>query len=401
MKENLELKKIKEQRKRIFTKSIFFDLLLLIPPIIIQIGLVLLAVTTFTSSLLLTYFVLPMFYTVERRITAKISGIGNSDFSYADGYKSFFRKREGGIFGIILAFIGSLALGILFYFVLSTTFPYLCNTFEGARDVYNTIYDTLNSTGTVDQKQFIEYLSTNMPLLSRPLTILIGCVCFVPTLYFFFYCVDTNLCDHYLASIVLPDIDLNISASEARGLSRGSFKRYLFKKRFSYSFRLNWIYYLLYTLFYAGTLYLFSNIQAINIPMMLLLVVATPSMSICYATILNYFILANEYATLEVIANDLLNALPEPLKASIYQTYINPNYNHGMESEVRGCFIPSNVSHFSNESDNYYKKEETEASYEPKEERKEESKKSSEPKFGMFDFSSNEETENKNNEDKK
>ncbi len=400
MKENLELKKIKEQRKRIFNKSIFLDLLLLIPPIIIQIGLVLLACTTFTSSLLLTYFVLPMFYTVERRITAKISGIGNSDFSYADGYRCFFRKREGGIFGIILSFIGSLALGILFYFALSTTFPYLCNTFEGAREVYDTIYENLSSNGMVDQKQFIEYLSTNMHLLSRPLAILIGCVCFVPTLYFFFYCVDTNLCDHYLASIVLPDIDLNISASEARGLSRGSFKRYLFKKRFSYAFRLNWIYYLLYALLYAGTLYLFSNIQAINIPSMLLLVIATPSLSICYATILNYFILANEYATLEVIANDLLTTLPEPLKASIYQTYINPNYNHGIESEIRGCFIPSNVNQFTNTTNNYNSNE-VETTYESKEERKEENKKSSEPKFGMFDFSSNEETENKNNEDKK
>ena len=133
---------------------------------------------------------------------------------------------------------------------------------------------------------------------------------------------------------------------------------------------------------------------------MLLLVIATPSLSICYATILNYFILANEYATLEVIANDLLSTLPEPLKASIYQTYINPNYNHGIESEIRGCFIPSNVNQFTNTT-NSYNSNEVETTYESKEERKEENKKSSEPKFGMFDFSSNEETENKNNEDKK
>ena len=402
MKENLEYQKIKEQRKRIFSKSIFIDLLLLIPPIIIETGLVLIALTTFSASLFLTYFVLPMFYTVERRITAKISGIGNSHFSYGDGYRAFFQKREGGIFGIILSLIGCFALAILLYFILSFTFPYLCNSFNGAREVYDTINETLNSTGTINQKQFLEYLNNNIYLLSRPATILLGVVMFLPTILFFFYFVNTNLCDHYLSSIVLPDIDLNISASESRGLSRGSFKKYNFKKRFFYSLKLNWMYYLLYTLLYGATLYLFSSINAANTPMMSLLMLATPSISILYACILDYFILANEYATLEVIAPQLLDYLPAPLKASIYQTYINSNYIHGMESEIRGSFIPSERMYESRQENTTF----TETIYEPKEENKDENKTSSSagPKYGFFDFSSNDDkdtNDTNNKEDNK
>lgn len=384
MKTNEQYKQICEKRKKIFTKDIFLDLLLLLPPILVETGIIIIALTTGFISLFLTYFVLPMFYTVERRIRAKISGIGNQHFSYADGYKAFFRQRDGGIFGIILSLLASLAIGLLFYFIIGFSFPMLCNSFEGAREVYDTIYNTINSQGAVDYKQFQEYLSTHIFYLSRPLTILVGCILFVPTFYFYFYRININLTDHYLATIVLPDIDLNISASEARSLSRGSFRRFLFKKGFSYSLRLNWIYYLIYAVLYALTLSLFASISAINSPMMSILILATPSISVLYGCILNYFCLANEYAVLEVIAPELLEKLPTPLKESIYQTYINKSYIHGIESEIRGCFVPQSSTYQS-----YRAQEETNPFvYEPKqEEPKDSGSDKTTPQSGVFDFS--------------
>lgn len=407
MKNDIQYESIKERRKKLYTKDIFVDLLLLIPPILVETGIVLVSLTTYSVSLFLTYFVLPMFYTVERRISAKISGIGNAKFSYVDGYKSFFQQRAGGIFGVILSLVGMFALALLFYFLLSPSFPSLCNAFDGARDVYDHIYDVTSSSGTIDYKAFIEYLSSNIHYLSKPMSIMVGCIMFVPTFYFFFYCISTNLCDHYLASIVLPDIDLNISASESRGLSRGSFKRFLFKKRMIYALKQNWLFYLIYALLYAATLYLFSNISAFNGPTMNLLILATPSISILYACILNYFCLANEYATLEVIADDLLTALPSPLKSSIYQTYINPSYTHGMESEVRGCFVPSSESY--NDFKSTYQNPYTDFSSAAKPEQEEtKSKDETTPKdeketdiqFGVFDFSKKDDSDN-NKEDKK
>lgn len=403
MKNNVQYESIKERRKKIYTKDIFVDLLLLIPPILVETGIVLVSLTTYSVSLFLTYFVLPMFYTVERRISSRISGIGNPKFSYIDGYKAFFQQRAGGIFGIILSIIGMLALALLFYFLLSPSFPSLCNAFDGARDVYDHIYEVTSSSGTIDYKDFVEYVSANIHYLTKPMTIMVGCIMFVPSFYFFFYCISTNLCDHYLASIVLPDIDLNISASESRGLSRGSFKRFLFKKRLSYALKQNWVFYLIYVLLYAATLYLFSNISAFNGPTMSLIILATPSISIFYACILNYFCLANEYATLEVIANDLLALLPSPLKSSIYQTYINTNYIHGMESEVRGCFVPSSDS--GNSFNETYQNPYTDFSRAPKNQTDEEKKnpeesnskeeKETDIQFGMFDFSNKDDSDNK------
>lgn len=392
MEKNETYNAIKERRKKIYTLNILVDLLLLIPPVIIEGGLLLLSMNSFLLSLFLTYFVLPMFYTVERRISSRISGIGPSNFSYADGYKAFFQQRAGGIFGIILSGIGSLALALLFYVILSSFFPSLCSAFDGAREVYDTLYNALTSAGRMDSQEFTMYLQENAHLLSQPLTILIGCVFFMPSFYFFFYRIDSNLCDHYLATIVLPDIDLNISASESRGLSHISFRSSLHNKRVNYALRQNWPYYLGYTILYALNLFLFSNIKASNSISMCFLMMATPSLSILYGVILNYFCLANEYATLEVIANDLLTSLPEAMKNSIYQTYINTNYIHGIESEIRGCFIPNpqQTEDTSNFQEYGSTSNPTSADEEPKPEEKKEN-----IQFGMFDFSKKDDSDNK------
>ena len=400
MKKDTQYQYIKERRKKIYTKDIFVDLLLLLPPVILEMGIALLSSISFFLSVFLTYFVLPMFYTVERRIANRISGIGSNRFSYADGYKAFFQQRAGGIFGIILSLVGSFALALLFNFLLSSSFPSLCSAFDGAREVYDHIYETISSTGIIDYRQFSSYIAENIHALSQPLTIFLGCILFVPSFYFFFYCINTNLSDHYLASIVLPDIDLNISASESRGLSRGSFKRFLFRKRLSYALRQNWPFYLIYALLYATTLYLFSMVKAVNAATLNLLMFATPSLSILYGCVLSYFCLANEYSTLEVIANDLLTLLPAPLKTSVYQTYINPNYIHGMESEVRGCFVPSSES-YDSRTENTYQNPYTTDSWKDTKNKEDSSQepKDSDVQFGMFDFSKKDNPDNK--EDRK
>ena len=68
-------RRVAERRKRAFKKSLFINLALLLPPILLTIVIVLTALSTYILSLCLLYFILPMFYTVEKRLRYDIAGI--------------------------------------------------------------------------------------------------------------------------------------------------------------------------------------------------------------------------------------------------------------------------------------------------------------------------------------
>ncbi|MFA6829224.1 MAG: hypothetical protein WCR67_00735 [Bacilli bacterium] len=334
------IKRIKERQKRIFTKDMFMNLLLLLPPILLEGLLLLTAFLTYGLSLALTYFVLPMFYTVERRIRSTISGIGTAKVTYVDGYKAFFTSAQGGIFGVIGSFLFGFMLLLFGYLILSFTIPYLCNMFNGAAEALNTITEAYNTAST-DVNAFIQSVSENIVFLVRPLTVFVGLIFFLPSAFVIFYDINGHLTDHYLCTIVLPDIDLNISASQARAISKGSFRRIIMGEKLSYSFQNNWMYYLIYTVLYGVTLFLFSMVSTSSMPVVSLVMIATPAISLLYGIILDYFCLANEYCIIEEISPLLLSRMPIPMKVSINQTFTNPNYNHGQESAIRGAFVPN------------------------------------------------------------
>lgn len=329
------------RRKRILNKGLGMNLLLLLPPLVLE-GVILIASPVlFFLPLFLTYFVLPMFYTVERRIRNNISGIGNQNFTYVDGYKAFFASAQGGIFGVILAFFSAVMLTLFLFLILGFTFPYICTNYAGAYNTYQELVKMYGDTST-DTQTVLNYLLANGPVLMQPMTIFMGALLFLPCFYLVFISINFHLTDHYLCTIVLPDIDLNISASQARALSRGSFRRLLFGERIGYDIRYNWPFYLGYAVLYGISVYFFSLVSVSSANLMAFVALATPVISLFYGLFFDYFCLSNDYAILEGIAPLLLERIPLPMRTSILQTYNNPNYIHGQESAIRGSFVPQN-----------------------------------------------------------
>ena len=333
-------RRVAERRKRTFKKSLFINLALLLPPILLTIVIVLTALSTYILSLCLLYFILPMFYTVEKRLRYDIAGIGKPGFSYADAYKAFFTQNMGGVFGALGAVLWTLLLFFFIITILENAFPAIANCFPEAGGVVEHISELFVSQNA-DMNTLMDYVVENGHLLTRPLTILFGVSAFIPLFLAIFYFFDNNLSMHYLSTIVLPDIDKNISASQARSLSKLQFGRLIQGHRLKESFRNNWPYYLAFSVLYGVILYACSFISTNNIMVLPLIILLAPSLSLFYGLLLNYFCLLNDYCVLEESQELLLSRMPAQTRLSVYQTYCSPNYVHGEESAARGCFVPA------------------------------------------------------------
>lgn len=333
------INRLKARRKRGFTKKILTNLLLFIPPLLCLSLIVLTALTTYSLSLFLIYFILPMFYTVDKRLRYDLTGIGKPDFSYADGYKAFFSSSKGGIFGVISSIFMAIAIALIFFLILSSVLDPLVNCFPEAKNTVDRINEMLSSQ-TTNYDTIIEYVASNIYNLTSPLTIFVGLVMFVPTFYVVFFAINTNLSNHYIASVVLPDIDKNISASQARNLARTTFSRLINLDKLKENFRSNWPYYLLFAAIYGLTIYGFTYVRTDNQYVMTIIFFATPTISIFTGFFLNYFCLINEYSYIEENQKLIFDRMPNNMRQMVHDTYCNPNYIHGEESAARGCFIP-------------------------------------------------------------
>ena len=67
----------------------------------------------------------------------------------------------------------------------------------------------------------------------------------------------------------------------------------------------------------------------------------TPTIACFYGLLLSFFVLYNNYAVIEEYSPAFLETMVPELKMMIYQTYNNPNYRHGEESALRGCYVPN------------------------------------------------------------
>ncbi len=330
--------RVNEFRKRGLNKNLFTNILFLLLPAFMMMCVFLVSFYSFVISFFAIYLILPMFYTAERKIYYSLTGIGKPDFSYKDGYAAFFKERKGGIFGVISSLLLSFSLFLLSYFIFMNVFPSLCGAYPESMEVFKKISQMYQDPYQNGNEMFI-YLKTNLYALSRPLSIMLSICLFLPIFVAIFFSVPTNLSHHYLATIVLPDIDKNLSASQARSLSKNSFGRPINMDRIQYNFIYNWPYMLAFILLYGGSSYLTSLIETTNSSLVPLIVVITPTVSLFYGFILQYFCIFNNYAIVETLAPSLHHTLPNPMKAYIAQAFKNPNYIHGEETSVRGPFI--------------------------------------------------------------
>ena len=332
-------KRIYKRIKNIDNKSHLLNLLLLLLPIILTIGIFIASLYSYGIPLVLLYFVLPMYYSVEKSMRNKLSGIGDGSVSYAQGYKDFFGAAQGGVFGLFSALIKTLILIFAFYLIFSTLLPYIANAF-GFGGVYTELYNLVQQRAT--SAELVNFMIEKGYLLTSSLSVLISVIFFIPQFLFLFFFVSGSLIDHFQCTIVLPDIDKNISASQARAMTRGIFKRLNFNIRFIKALKYNWYLYIMFALLYALVSYFVTKIVVTNVTLIPLVIVIVPASSLLYGIILDYFALMNSYAILEESQDYLLAKLPLQIQATLYQTFNNPEYIHAEESLVRGSFVPNN-----------------------------------------------------------
>lgn len=334
-------KQLFNRQKRLDKKYLFETFLLLLAPLFSTLIIVLFSMIGSFLPIILLYAILPMYYTVERRIRYSFTGVGKKDFNYKDGYREFFKERCNGIFGMISALLYSVCLGMLIYFIAQTFTPALFSAFPEANEVINSIGDLFMNNHA---QQAVDFLIDNFPKLIQPMSIIISIILFLPMFLLLFYTLKENLSDHFIATLTLPDIDLNLPASQGRKLGFASFGRSLMKKRLVLNFKFNWIYMVLFTLIYASSTYLCSLINSDNLFLCTLLLLLSPTISLFFGIIFLNIALINDYTVIDLLKEDLLKGIPNDMKMSIYQTYLNPEYKHGEESKAFGCPIEKYIN---------------------------------------------------------
>lgn len=337
---NQLLEKIKDRRKRGNKKELYVALCYLLLPALMVSALVLLIPYSFILSLIPVYFILPMFYTAEKRLRYVLTGIGKKDFSYIDGYNAFFKEKKGGIFGVIMALLIAFSFLLLVNLILANIVPNLLTLFPESNAVYNHLKEIL-LPNQMNTEEVLNYIADNISDLYRPLSIYVSLIFFVPIFSIFFLSIPSNLTSHYLATIVLPDIDNNVSAAQARSLAKFTLLRPLSPQRQKYQLRYNWPYYLIFVALYALSTYAFSIPTISYNALVPIFVLITPALAVFYASLLSFGCIFNDYAIMEEMAPTLLPLLPESIRISIYQAFNNPHYIHGEETAMRGGYVPN------------------------------------------------------------
>ena len=380
------LTKVKKRKKALDSNSHLMNILMLILPsflVAIIFGVVagLALYSRFFSISLLSFvvLVLPMFYTVEKRLRASIYGAGKKDFNFIEGYKTFFSNRQSGIFGVFTSLTTSIMIAAVFYLMFFRFFSVFCSPFAGASDALETI-------ANLETNNF-EAIQANLVYLIKPGIVIASTIFFLPLLYLIFYSLNSNLSDHYLATVVLPDIDLNLSAAQARSLSKVSFKRYLNGTLFKLRFKMNYPIYIIFVALYVGSTFLFISFDYstnTNIFFSCLCIVLVPLTALIYGLVLNYECLINEYILADELSPSLHEILPKAIKESVKATYRNPGYIHGDESLLKGSFFVEDNYVFDSNKDNTFNKDasgvETYTAYNAD---------SEEVKGGVLDFTGN------------
>ncbi len=325
--------------RRIFNKGLLVDLLSLLAPVFLLMVLFFMTVLTYGMSLLLIYFILPMFYAIDRRVRYDINGIGKRKLGFLDGYKAFFQSNKGGIFGVTLVIFAGLGLCVLCCVIVGLSIPNIVSCFPDAKPTYLDLMGKF-SEGHTSRLEMMEFLMENIYKLTRPLTIYVGVSLFFPLFFIIFLGVNENLVFHYISSILFPDLDLNVSSSQSRSVAK-SFSKGFTGYRLSETVKLNLPIYLLFGCMYGFALWGTSYIQVQDSSIVPLVTLIVPCGAVVMGTYMNHFCLANAYVVVEENTDVLRQSMPIAMQTSVYQTFHASEYVHGEESEARGSFIRS------------------------------------------------------------
>ena len=325
--------------RRLFNIGLLKDLLLLLIPIFFMMILFFMTILTYGMSLLLIYFVLPMFYAIDKRVRYDLNGIGTRKITFLDGYKAFFQSNKGGIFGVTLTVLAALGLCLLFSVIVGISIPNIVSCFPEAQSTFLDLMGKF-SVGHTPRLEMMEFVLENLYKLTRPLTVYVGVSFFIPIFYVIFFGVDENLVFHYISSILFPDLDLNVSSSQARSVAK-SFSRGFTGYRLSETIKMNLPFYLLFGCMYGFALWGASYIQVYDTSSVPFVILIVPCGALMIGTYLNHFCLANAYVVVEENKDVLRDSMPLAMQTSVYQTFHAKEYVHGEESLARGCFIPS------------------------------------------------------------
>lgn len=381
--------RINKRKKALNAKDHLKNILLLVLPsflvsILFALSIGLSIYSRFFSFALLSLIILalPMFYTVDYRLRAITYNFDKKDLNYIDGYNRFFLFKQLGLFGVISSALYSLMLVLVFYLIFFRSFSLFCSPFPNSQEAFDKISLAIQNE---TNNNLIDTITTNLPLLIKPGIVLTSTIFVIPLSLMIFYFLASNLSDHYLATIVLPDIDLNLPAAQSRGLSKASFKRYLRSYFLRLKLRVNWPIYLIFILIYIGLTFIFVSIpysENLNLFLVPIFICSVPITTLFIGLILNYFCLVNEYLIADEISPMLHTLLPKDIKDSIRSTFKNPEYKHGLETVFRKAFFPDDNAIFNASNLNFSKpnvnKVETYNTYSDQ----------VEVKGGVFDFSS-------------
>lgn len=311
--------------------------LLLVLPTFLSIILFVASFHSFGLSILLFIFVLPLFYVVDQRLKYQINEIKQEKLSYKDGYRAFFIENKSSHFGFILSIVYFL-LSLIICFLLSLTFvDSLVNCFPDSIYTYQQLKEIVigNTFLNADSHKFL--LEQGSPLI-QPLTVLTGLIFFVPILVIFIR-IQENLSNNYMSSVILPDIEENISISQARNITKRNVGKGFVRKRFKLQLKANWIYLLIYSLIYAGSLISCSFLKINEFVLAPFVILITPSVGIIVMIYFSYFMMKNNYQIIENNKVDLIKSLSKKTKSFLYQIYVGKEYIHKEESKMREEFI--------------------------------------------------------------
>lgn len=344
-----EFQKYIPYQKKVIRAHFLRNIGMLFLPSFLMCLILLSSVFTYGVSILLTYFVLPMFYAADCRLRHAITGIGKEKFSYIDGYKAFFQSNKGGIFGVFLTVAAAIGILLVMLFALGTAIPGIVSCFPESQDAFKEMLGLISDFSLM-RKDMTRFLIERGYEMVRPFTIYIGLSMFLPMVFIIFFGVNENLSYHYISTVVFPDLDLNIPSSQSRSVAR-VFSRGFNAYRLKRSFFMNLPFYLVFAILYGFSLWGVSYIRVGNSRDAIFTSLIVPAFAIISGAILNYCCMMNNYCMIEADQAELRESMPVAMRTSVYQTYSSKEYIHGEESKKRGCFVDVS-SYFGNDAKN-------------------------------------------------
>lgn len=364
-------------------------------PILMLSILITLAPTTSFLTLFLIPFVIPLLATNFQKIWYASMGRDDTTISPVDFGRYYKNAGLYGALGIGGTMMLSLLLGYFAFSVFTFLFMSPLATAFGKKDVI----DGFMTLWTTNQNEALTFLRNNIDELNGTITVLISLAIF-SAIVFFFFSLSKSVQGYVLFQRAMPDADKNFMGSQSRLMGRS-----LLRGSTGLRFRINWFLIFVFTVtgvvLYGGLTALFSLVPS---PYPLLTCALPAGITVLLLTPFYTLLLANCVLTADSIMPSVLDKLSEREVAYLESVFHNNNYVHTSESQgqtpfqgQRGAFKGSASPLFYDASKEDGKIADIVQIDKTKEEDKKEDKKEEDsPSFGVLDFSSEQNKDDKN-----